>query len=79
MMQPAEDRLCDEMPGRFCRKILNMRTWQPFQRSGEQQTGQFSMQEMAIFGSDFGANQHSDSFLAPYTLPHTQVHRKSQS
>jgi hypothetical protein len=26
-------------------------------RSGEQQTGQFSMQEMAIFGSSFGADQ----------------------
>ena len=27
MLQPAEDRLCDEMLGRLCRKILNMGTW----------------------------------------------------
>jgi hypothetical protein len=38
---------------------LKQNETQSFQRSGEQQTGQFSMQEMAIFGSDFGANQHN--------------------
>jgi len=36
---------------------LKQREKQLFQRSGEQQTGQFSMQEMAIFGSSFSANQ----------------------
>ncbi len=36
---------------------LKQNEWQPFQRSREQQTGQFSMQGMAVFGSDFGANQ----------------------
>jgi hypothetical protein len=30
----------------------------PFQGSGEQQAGQFSMQEISIFGSNFGTNQH---------------------
>jgi hypothetical protein len=29
-----------------------------FRGSIEQQTGQYSMQKMAIFGSNFGANQH---------------------
>jgi hypothetical protein len=33
---------------------------QPFQKSTKQQMGQLSMQEMAIFGSDFGANQQHD-------------------
>jgi len=33
---------------------------QPFQRSKERQVGQFSMQEMAVFGSDFGANQQAE-------------------
>jgi hypothetical protein len=31
---------------------------QPFQRSREQQMGQFSMHEKALFGSIFGAKQH---------------------
>jgi len=33
--------------------------WQALQRIREQQTGRFSLQEMAIFGSNFDANQRA--------------------
>ena len=45
---------------RFCNlemTRINQSEEQPFQRSRKQQTGQFSIQEMAIFGSNFCANQ----------------------
>jgi len=38
---------------------LKQNEWQLFQRSREQLTGQFSMQGIAVFGSDFGAKQHN--------------------
>jgi hypothetical protein len=36
---------------------------EPFQGSRDQQMGQFSMQETAGFGSDFGANQQRGDVL----------------
>jgi hypothetical protein len=41
---------------------------QHFQSVGKQQMGQFSMQEIAVFGSMFAANQQRNSSLIDWTV-----------